>query len=334
VKEYYIGVDVGATWIRIAIAMRNGSIIEKIVKRTPREGDRYTIANLIIEIIKTSLSNYLENVKAIGIGTAGPMDLATGVVTNAPNIPIRTFELARPIQEALAKPVIMANDCVTAVWGEKVFGLGKGYENVVYITISTGIGGGMIVNNLLLLGKMGNAHEIGHIVVDVGGKMRCGCGGYGHWEAYASGANIPKFASLLLREWSLSDEERESRIYKAYKESLLSSELIYSAAKEGDRLALRIIDEVNKYNLAGFENIVNLYDPEVITVGGSVALKNKELVIDRIREGLKRSLGVVTPLPKIEPTAFEDDIVLVGAIALAVHPPQNLVKALKYLQAL
>lgn len=333
-KEYYIGVDVGATWIRIAIAMRNGSIIEKIVKRTPREGDRYTIANLIIEIIKTSLSNYLENVKAIGIGTAGPMDLATGVVTNAPNIPIRTFELARPIQEALAKPVIMANDCVTAVWGEKVFGLGKGYENVVYITISTGIGGGMIVNNLLLLGKMGNAHEIGHIVVDVSGKMRCGCGGYGHWEAYASGANIPKFASLLLREWSLSDEERESRIYKAYKESLLSSELIYSAAKEGDRLALRIIDEVNKYNLAGFENIVNLYDPEVITVGGSVALKNKELVIDRIREGLKRSLGVVTPLPKIEPTAFEDDIVLIGAIALAAHPPQNLVKALKYLQAL
>jgi glucokinase len=334
VKEYYIGVDVGATWIRIAIAMRNGSIIEKIVKRTPREGDRYTIANLIIEIIKTSLSNYLENVKAIGIGTAGPMDLATGVVTNAPNIPIRTFELARPIQEALAKPVIMANDCVTAVWGEKVFGLGKGYENVVYITISTGIGGGMIVNNLLLLGKMGNAHEIGHIVVDVSGKMRCGCGGYGHWEAYASGANIPKFASLLLREWSLSDEEKESRIYKAYKESLLSSELIYSAAKEGDRLALRIIDEVNKYDLAGFENIVNLYDPEVITVGGSVALKNKELVIDRIREGLKRSLGVVTPLPKIEPTAFEDDIVLIGAIALAVHPPQNLVKALKYLQAL
>lgn len=333
-KEYYIGVDVGATWIRIAIAMRNGSIIEKIVKRTPREGDRYTIANLIIEIIKTSLSNYLENVKAIGIGTAGPMDLATGVVTNAPNIPIRTFELARPIQEALAKPVIMANDCVTAVWGEKVFGLGKGYENVVYITISTGIGGGMIVNNLLLLGKIGNAHEIGHIVVDVSGKMRCGCGGYGHWEAYASGANIPKFASLLLREWSLSDEEKESRIYKAYKESLLSSELIYSAAKEGDRLALRIIDEVNKYNLAGFENIVNLYDPEVITVGGSVALKNKELVIDRIREGLKRSLGVVTPLPKIEPTAFEDDIVLIGAIALAVHPPQNLVKALKYLQAL
>jgi glucokinase len=334
VKEYYIGVDVGATWIRIAIAMRNGSIIEKIVKRTPREGDRYTIANLIIEIIKTSLSNYLENVKAIGIGTAGPMDLATGVVTNAPNIPIRTFELARPIQEALAKPVIMANDCVTAVWGEKVFGLGKGYENVVYITISTGIGGGMIVNNLLLLGKMGNAHEIGHIVVDVSGIRRCGCGGSGDWEAYASGANIPKFASLLLREWSLSDEEKESRIYKAYKESLLSSELIYSAAKEGDRLALRIIDEVNKYNLAGFENIVNLYDPEVITVGGSVALKNKELVIDRIREGLKRSLGVVTPLPKIEPTAFEDDIVLIGAIALAVHPPQNLVKALKYLQAL
>jgi len=333
-KEYYIGVDIGGTWIRIAIATRDGSIIEKTVKKTPREGDRYTIANLIIETIKTSFNKYVENVKAIGIGTAGPMDLALGAVINAPNIPIRTFELAKPIQDVLKKSVIMANDCVTAVWGEKTFGLGKKYENVVYITISTGIGGGIIVNDLLLLGKMGNAHEIGHMVVDVSGKMRCGCGGYGHWEAYASGANIPKYASLLLEMWSLSDVEKESQIYKAYRDNTLSSELIYSIAKEGDKLALRIINEINKYNIAGFENVVNLYDPEIVIVGGSVALKNKELVIDRIREGLKKSPGIVTSLPRIEPTAFEDDIVLMGAIALAAYPPQNLVKALKYLQTL
>jgi glucokinase len=333
-EEYFVGVDVGGTWIRIALATGNGSIENKIVVKTPREGDRYTIANLIVEAIRTNFKEHLEKIKAIGIGTAGPMDLSRGVVINAPNIPIRTFELAQPIQEALKKPVIMANDCIAGVWGEKIFGLGRDYENVVYITISTGIGGGMIVNGNLLLGKMGNAHEIGHIVVDVSGRMRCGCGGYGHWEAYASGANIPRFASLLLEEWSLTEEEKDSEVYKAYREGNLSSELIYSAAKRGDKLALRIVDEVNKYNVAGFENVINLYDPEIIVVGGSVALKNKELVIDRVREGVKRSQGVVTEIPRIEPTAFGDDVVLIGAVALAARPPQTLIKMLKYLQYL
>jgi glucokinase len=332
VKEYYIGIDIGGTWIRIAVASKDGVIIDRVAMRTPREGDRYTIANLITETIRASFSKYLEYVKAIGIGTAGPMDLATGVVINAPNVPIHSFEAARPIQDTLKKPVIMANDCVAAVWGEKLFGLGRGYENIVYITISTGIGGGMIVNDLLLLGKMGNAHEIGHMVIDIKGKMKCGCGGYGHWEAYAGGANIPKFASLLLEEWALSSEEKESHVYRVHKEGLLTSELLYTAAKSGDKLALKIINEINRYNVAGFENVINLYDPEIITVGGSVALQNKELVIDKIREGLKKSSGVVTPVPRLEPTPFERDAVLMGAIALAAKPPQNLIKALKYLQ--
>ena len=329
---YYIGIDVGATWTRIALASQDGEIVKKIVMRTPQEGDRYTIANAISDKIEESFRDVLMDVRAIGIGSAGPMDLATGVVLNAPNISIRTFELARPLQERFRKPVIMANDCIAGVWGEKVLGFGRGYENVVYVTISTGIGGGMIVNDTLLLGKMGNAHEIGHIVVDVNGKMKCGCGGYGHWEAYASGANIPKFASKLIEELNLSQEEKESQIYKAYKDGSLTSELIYSKAKEGDKLALRIVEEVNKYNIAGFINIINLYDPEIITVGGSVALKNKELVIDRIVEGVKKAPGILTTQPMITPTKFGDDVVLMGAIALAMKPPANLVKMLRYLQ--
>ncbi|MDK6028021.1 ROK family protein [Ignisphaera sp. 4213-co] len=329
---HYIGIDVGATWIRIALATEAGEIIKKVVLRTPREGDRYTIANAISNKIENEFGNVLRDVKAIGIGSAGPMDLATGIVINAPNIPIHTFELAKPLQEKFRKPVIMANDCIAGVWGEKVLGLGKEHENIVYVTISTGIGGGMIVNNTLLLGKMGNAHEIGHIVIDVSGKMKCGCGGYGHWEAYASGANIPRFASKLIEEWNLNEQEKESPIYKAYKDDALSSELIYAKAKEGDKLSLRIVDEINKYNIAGFINIINLYDPELIVVGGSVALKNKELVIDRIRDGVHKSTGVVTSIPKILPTKFEDDVVLMGAIALAMKPPENLVKMLKYLQ--
>ncbi|MEM0026517.1 MAG: ROK family protein [Ignisphaera sp.] len=329
---HYIGIDVGATWTRIALASQDGEIVKKIVMRTPQEGDRYTIANAISDRIEESFRDVLMDVKAIGIGSAGPMDLATGVVLNAPNISIHTFELARPLQERLRKPVIMANDCIAGVWGEKIFGLGREHENIVYVTISSGIGGGMIVNDTLLLGKMGNAHEIGHIIVDVNGKMRCGCGGYGHWEAYASGANIPKFASKLIEESSLSQEEKESQIYKAYKDGTLSSELIYSKAKEGDKLAIRIIEEVNRYNIVGFINIINLYDPEIIIVGGSVALKNRELVIDKIIDGVKKAPGVLSTHPIITSTKFGDDVVLMGAVALAMKPPANLIKMLRYLQ--
>jgi glucokinase len=331
-RSYVIGIDVGATWTRIALANKNGMILHKHVFRTPRNGDRYTIAETISENIIQHYKEYLDNIEAIGIGTAGPLELSTGMVINSPNIPIRTFELGKPIQDALKKPVIMANDCVTAVWGEKNLGLGKEYSNIVYITISSGIGGGMIVNDTLLLGKMGNAHEIGHTIVDVSGKMRCGCGGYGHWEAYASGVNIPRFAELILNEIDIKADEKTSPIYRAFIEKSLSTELIYSEANKGDRLALKIINEINRYNIAGFENIINLYDPELITLGGSVILKNRELAFKRIVEGVAKSKGIVTSLPKIEITAFEEDIVLVGAIALAIKPPQNLIKMLKYLQ--
>jgi glucokinase len=333
--KYFVGVDIGGTWIRLALASASGSISKKVIFPTPREGDRYTIAMLIVNTVKKEFKEYLENIKAIGVGTAGPLDLAEGVVIGAPNIPIRVFELGKPLVDELKKPVIVANDCVTAVWGEKFFGLGKGRSNVVYITLSTGIGGGVIVNDLLLLGKMGNAHEIGHMVVDISGKMDCGCGGKGHWEAYASGANIPKFVYKILEEWSLTEIEKNSLIYKQYLNRMLTAETIYREAEKGDKLALKIVDEINKYNIAGFENVINVYDPEIITVGGAIALKNKrELVLDPIIRGVNESKGVVTQKPIIELTPLGEDIVLLGAIALALSPPKNLVSMLKYLEVL
>ncbi|MEM4848160.1 MAG: ROK family protein, partial [Ignisphaera sp.] len=271
--KYVVGVDIGATWIRVALASADGNIVQKIITSTPREGDKYTIANLILEIIKKEFKEYVNSIESIGIGAAGPLDLAKGMVIGAPNVPIRTFELGSPLVEALRKPVIIANDCVVAVWGEKLFGLGRGKSNIVYITLSTGIGGGIVVNDILLLGKMGNAHEIGHMIVDVKGRMKCGCGGRGHWEAYASGANIPKFVSKLLEEWTLTEEEKKSTVFKLYLENKLTSEHVYKEAEKGDPLALKIVDEINKYNVAGFENVINIYDPEIIAVGGAIALR-------------------------------------------------------------
>lgn len=333
--DYVVGVDVGGTWIRIALASVSGSILKKVSIPTPKEGDRYTIANIISTVIKKELKEYAHNIKSVGIGTAGPLDLARGIVIGAPNIPIHVFELGKPLVEELGKSVIVANDCVAAVWGEKIFGLGRDKSNIVYITLSTGIGGGIIVNDVLLIGKMGNAHEVGHMVIDISGKMVCGCGGKGHWEAYASGANIPRFAQKLLEEWTITEEEKTSKIYELYLEGKLTAESIYKEAEKGDRLALKIVNEVNRYNVAGFENVINVYDPEIITVGGAIALKNRrELVLDPIIKGINESKGVLTAKPLIELTPLGEDIVLLGAIALALSPPKNLISMLKYIETL
>uniref|UniRef100_A0A7C2VLP3 ROK family protein n=1 Tax=Ignisphaera aggregans TaxID=334771 RepID=A0A7C2VLP3_9CREN len=331
-KRHVIGVDVGGTWIRIALASRDGTIMRRIVLPTPREGDRYTIANLIAKVVKKELDSYLDTVEAVGIGTVGPLDLASGSVVGAPNIPIRNFDLGKPLADILGKKIIIANDCVAAVWGEKLFGLGRAKNNIVYITLSTGIGGGVIVDGTLLLGKMGNAHEIGHMVVDISGKMQCGCGGRGHWEAYASGANIPRFVSRLLEEWELTQEEKNSNVYKLYLDGRLNTESVYREAEKGDPLAVKLVNEINRYNIAGFETVINLYDPEVISVGGSIALKNRrELVLDPIIKGVKQSRGIMTVLPTIDLTPLGENAVLIGAIALALKPPSNLLSMLKFL---
>ncbi|MCS7128520.1 MAG: ROK family protein [Sulfolobales archaeon] len=326
-----IGIDIGATWTRVALSKPSGEVLSRTSFKTPRSGGRRTVAEAIIDEVKRSLSKHLHNVEAIGVGTIGPLDLSSGIVFNAANLPIKTFDVAQPLMEELGKPVIMANDCTAAVWGEYVFGVGKNVENLIYVTISTGIGGGVIVDGNLLVGKSGNAHEIGHIVVDASGKMTCGCGGRGHWEAYSSGANMPRLASRLIEEWSLSNLEKMSKVYESYTSNNLSPELIYAEAKNNDLLALRILLEVNKYNAAGFESIINTYDPELITIGGSIALNNPELVIEPIVSYLKNTKGLLTQFPSIRQTELGGDIVLIGAIALAAMPPRNLLKRLKYL---
>lgn len=320
--SYIIGVDVGATNTRIALASNDGSILDKIKFKTPRRGDRLTIADTIRRVIVENYGKYLGKIVGIGIGTIGPIDLKKGIVLNAPNNPIRTFELREPLMEWLGKPVYVANDCVAAVWGEYLFGAGRGHRNVVYITLSTGIGGGAIVDGVLLLGKQGNAHEIGHMVIDYKSKLKCGCGGYGHWEAYAGGANIPRLARYLLENNNIPREYMESNLYRLVVEGKASTEKIFEYAKKKDPLALFIVNEVARANIVGVANTINVYDPEVVTIGGSIALYNEELIIKPIIENIRHNL--VTSPPKVMKTPLGEDVVLKGAIALIVNTPSTL----------
>jgi glucokinase len=223
----------------------------------------------------------------------------------------------------LGLPLYLANDCTAAVWGEREFGAGRGVANLVYITLSTGIGGGAIVDGHLLLGKDGNAVEIGHVTLDFAG-IRCGCGKPGHWEAYCSASNIPRFVRLWLQ--ARRRGVRESLLFKLTggKLSRLTTQLLFEAAQAGDKLSCEIVQELGLLNAIGFANVINAYDPELITVGGAMALNNPQLILDPIRRYVRGY--VINRTPRIRITPLGHDITLYGATALVFNPPPGLTR--------
>jgi glucokinase len=318
----FAGVDLGATNVRVALSDHEGRIICRLAERTVRDGeDGFVVTEQIRDMIKGALSSSgfgLSDLRAIGIGSIGPLDIREGVVKRAANLPYEKIPLVVPLADEFRVPVRLLNDCVSAVLGETRFGMGKGVENVVYVTLSTGIGAGAVVDGHLLIGKDGNAHEVGHMVVDFEGRLTCGCGMRGHWEAYCGGKGIPQYARLLTS--SIKGEEMEhSQLAKRYGEGLsgISPEALFEAAKLKDPLALHVVSAIGELNSMGFANIVSVYDPDLITVGGSIALNNQDLILEPIR-GRVASYTVNRP-PEIAITPLGGDVGLYGAIAAALE---------------
>jgi glucokinase len=306
----FIAVDIGATKIRVASGNREG-IDEKTVETTDRLNGPEGVSLQIIRIIR----ELVDSPEAIGIGSIGPIDLETGMITNTPNYPFKVIPVVKPLQQEFKVPVKIVNDCTAGVLGEHVYGAGKGIYNMFYVTISTGLGGGAIVDGHLLVGKDGNAVEVGHLTIYPDSEIICGCGAPGHWEAYCSGMNIPRFAQTLLR---LSDWRNSLlAVLCGGDAEAITTEMIFDAAKQGDEAALGIVDEVGKINAVGVADIVNAYDPELITVGGGVALNNPELIMKPIQRYVARH--VINRLPEIMITPLGGDIVLYGALALALE---------------
>ena len=318
-RKYIIGVDLGGTWVRAALSDEKGKIMEKVQEKVDVSSEK-AVSNQIVKIVRILCSRRgvdITNLGGIGIASAGPLDIKEGALINPTNLPFDYVPLTRPISEQLNVPTFLINDCAAAVLGERIFGAGKELDNLVYITIGTGIGGGAIVDGHLLLGKDGNAVEIGHITIDYEGKLECGCGKRGHWEAYCSGRNIPNYVRMRLEE---IDEElkRQSLLFKKIKGELsqLSSQDLFEAAKRGDKLSLQLVEEIGVLNAIGFANVINAYDPSLITVGGTVALKNEELIMPLIRKYVKNY--AVNRLPKIIVTPLGENIGIYGGISIVL----------------
>ncbi len=319
----HIGIDIGATFIRAGLFKSGGELVRKVKKPFPRSGFEGYIKSIVIDICGDLCGKDLSRVSGVGVGSIGPLDLSKGYVPETPNAPIKSFRIVDPLRE-LGLRVVLANDCAAAVWGERLLGLARGYDNVLYITISTGIGGGAIVDGNLLIGKDGNAHEIGHLVVDYSSSIRCGCGGYGHWEGIASGINIPKSFSEYISRSGLC-KSQESPLCGKTLEGAIEAGEIFEHYSRGDPIAMRYVDEyLMMINAAGIASAINAYDPEILILGGSVALNNREA----FTKGLERYLDryITVRKPKILFTGFGEDVGIYGAAALSINPPRSLEK--------
>lgn len=301
-QKYAIAIDLGASNVRVALLSRDGKILQRIGEPTAKEGDSGSVVTKqIVRLIHSLLDKAKPiHAKGIGIASIGPLDYKRGGPTRSPNVPFAFIPLVKPLQKEFSMPVLLHNDANAAALGEKHFGAGKNTENLVYITLSTGIGGGAIIDGSLLLGKSGNAAEVGHMIVDTTYQLRCTCGkGIGHWEGLASGRNIPKF----FQTWAKATNKEVPPFH--------SAKDIFQEAKRGNAIVLAFLEELAKVNAHAISNIIVAYDPELITIGGSVALHNKEVII----QGIKKYVDHYLKVPKIQITKLGEDIGLLGAAA-------------------
>jgi glucokinase len=317
-EKLAIGVDLGGTNVRIALGDKEGRILARLSEKTEKTKGPEGVSNQIIEMIR-SIKTDAKQTLGIGIGSSGPLNLGRGGLMKPTNIPYDFVPLVEPLEKAFRLPTYLLNDCAAAVVGERIFGAGKNHENLVYITISTGIGGGIYVNGHLLVGKDGNAHEIGHFTIDCEGRLTCGCGKKGHWEAYCSGNGIPNYVRLLLEEKRPVDIE-DSLLVKAAGADLgkVTAKILYDSAKSGDRLSQEIVEKIGVLNAVGFACVIDAYDPSLITVGGAITLKNMDMVIEPIRRHVGEHAR--NRVPEVKITPLGDDAVLYGALALVFHP--------------
>jgi glucokinase len=316
--EHWVGIDLGGTWVRVALSDDKGHFLAK----TSEKVDKSKVEAISGQMIR--LTRFLCNkrgldvksLKGVGIAATGPLIQKEGALIHPTAIKFDYVPLTKPVSQELGIPSCLINDAAGAALGEKMFGAAKGLDNYAYITISTGIGCGAIVNGTLLLGKDGNAHEVGHIVIDFEGRLTCGCGKRGHWEAYCSGSNIPNFVRMRLKDMP-EKAVKKSLLLKRIGTDLsrLAATDLFAAAKEADSISLKLVKEIGVLNAIGFANVINAYDPSLITVGGTVTLKNKKMVLSPIRKHVKDY--VINRIPRILVTPLGDAVGLFGAIAAA-----------------
>lgn len=313
-KNYIVGIDLGGTKISGAISNKGGEILyRKIIDTLASEGADKVLERIVwlINHMITELNINKKDVVGVGIASPGPLNSVEGIIIETPNLPFNNFPLKSTVEKETGIKVFIENDANAAALGEFLYGAGKGAVNLIYVTVSTGIGGGIIIDKKLYSGKTGNAGEIGHTTVEPNGP-RCNCGNYGCLEVMSSGTAIARIAKERLADNEKSNKEKS--LLSTF-ENITSRE-VFECALKGDKLALEVVDYTLNYLGIGLANLINIFDPEMIIIGGGVS-KVGDMLFDRIKKiAVERSFKVMSDTVKILPASLGTDAGVVGALAI------------------
>ncbi|GAA0738708.1 ROK family protein [Clostridium oceanicum] len=308
-KKYVVGVDLGGTKIYTALVDLEGNVVkEKIVKTEVEKGDKAIVCNIKSTIDYVIKDVEKEEIKAIGIGAPGPLDARKGIIVETPNLPFKNFPLTDKIENHYNLPVYLDNDANAAALAEHSFGAGVNTLNMVYITVSTGIGGGAILNGKIYRGTTSNALEVGHNTVKPDGP-RCGCGNKGCGERMASGTAIAKRAIEAIN----TNVKTSLKNYNS-----ITSKDVFEEAKKGDVVAKDIIDEALEYLGIIVSNVANTFDPDMIVIGGGVSNAG-DVVFEKIEEVMNgRCLPIICENCIVKKAKLGGKSGVLGAAALAI----------------
>ena len=310
----YIGIDVGGTGVQVGVVSEQGQILATDSFPTGVGRPYQEMVQDMVRCTKSAVTKAgltLEDVKSIGLGIPGIADAKTGTVIFCTNLGWRDIPLRAEIQKYIDKPVYIDNDATVAGLAESVAGVSANTESSVFLTLGTGVGGGIIIHGKVWSGSHGVGSEIGHMILKMGGEP-CTCGNHGCVERYCSATAIIRMAREAVKE------HPESAILTAAKgdPANINAKIVFDAAKTGDPVGMQVFREYVSYLAQAISNIIQFLDPEVIALGGGVS-KAGDFLLNAVREEVPHYLLYKNiPAARIELAKLGADAGIIGAAML------------------
>jgi glucokinase len=300
--RFVLGIDIGGTNLVVGSVAEDGSaVLATASEPTHAEAGATDVLDRLVGLAERAIAATRReapgaDILGVGVGAPGPLDTKRGIVLLTPNLGWVNLPLRQIIHDRLGLPAALDNDANCAVLGEWWVGAARGARHAIGITIGTGIGGGLILEGKLYHGASDVAGEIGHTTIDTEGR-RCKCGNYGCLEAYASGPNI------ALRAVEEIEAGAVSRLASLVGGDLrkITAQTVYQAAKDGDHLALEVVNDTAKFLGVGIGNLLNVFNPEVVVVCGGVTLAGDNLFVPLQREVARRAFKPAVAACRIVP---------------------------------
>ena len=306
-----IGVDLGGTNLRTALVSPDGEILDKHKEATQAADGWMKVVARLIDNIKRQKEKGAQNgmeVSSVGVGAPGVILVNKGIVVKSPNFPDwNNLPLKNELEKALNIPVFIENDANAAALGEKWRGAGRDVASMILLTLGTGVGGGIILDNKVWHGADGMAGEIGHMTLIPDGRS-CTCGNNGCLEMYASARGIVRSYREELEKRNLSATAKD-----------ITSEKVYQAAREGDAVARGVMKDMGRMLGIGIASLINIFNPERVVIGGGVKDAWSLFIGATHEEIMKRAFQVPAERTEIVPSSLGDDAGMVGAAAVALE---------------